>query len=227
MTAPAFILEAETTYDTTTPKTTAAFNVLQGDVLIVYAGAQDSPNTLAISNNGVALSWVLLQSVVATNFTWLGMWGVVSTQSRSGLTVTITRTAGTGLFGGDLLLFRGSSGIGASGVANVATSTPTVNITTTTTNSAIVVANDDWNAVDGAARVWRTNAGALTETTYSLNGPNFMTIYGGYHGDAGAVGTYAVGLSAPAGQTYSIIAAEIKSLNPTILHVPIRLRLRG
>lgn len=226
MTAPVFILEAETAYNTTTPKTTAAFNVLQNDVLIVYAGSADSANTLTVSNSGAPLSWVLLRSVVVTNFAWLGVWGVVSSQSLSGLTVTITRTAGTGLYGGDLLLFRGSSGIGASAVANASLSTPTVNITTTTANSAIVVANDDWSAVDGAARVWRTNAGALTETTYATN-VGLQTFYGGYHADAGPVGTYAVGLSAPAGQTYSLAAVEVMSSSPGLVHVPIRLRMRG
>ena len=67
-------------------------------------------------------------------------------------------------------------------------------------------------------RTWRTNAGALTETSYyDYAWPDafvggYYTVYGGYHADAGAASTYAVGLSAPGGQFYSIAAVEVKGV---------------
>jgi hypothetical protein len=66
----------------------------------------------------------------------------------------------------------------------------------------------DFNAVDGASRVWLTNDGAFTELTYS-RAASVIGAYGGYHADAGAAGTNNVGLSAPTGQAYSIIALEV------------------
>lgn len=224
MTAPAFILEAETAYNTTTPKTTAAFNVLQGDVLVAYVLVNDN-SPVTISNSGAALNWTLVQSVAIAAFAWIGVWVVVSSQSRAALTVTFTRTAGLETFGGDVLLVRGSAGVGASSVTNVTSGTPSLNLTTTTPDSMIVVVNGDWVPVDGAARAWLTNAGALTETTYSFTAGT-VTAYGGYHASAGPVGTYAVGLSAPAGQKYSIAAVEVLGQVTRIMHVPIRQRLR-
>jgi hypothetical protein len=79
-------------------------------------------------------------------------------------------------------------------------------------------------AVGTGARTWRANAGALTETTYSA--ATNMTVYGGYHADAGPIGTYAVGLSLPVGQTYSIAAVEILSLESPIALTSRRVRTR-
>jgi hypothetical protein len=224
MSAAQFILEAETAYVVTTPQVTAAFNVLQGDALVVYGVAADSATTIAISNNGAALVWTTTQAVLAGSFCPIYIWTTVSSASRAGLTVTLTAVGGNA-FGGDLLLFRNSSGIGASSQTTNASGAPTLNLTMTTANSVIVVANGDWAAVDGVARVWRTGAGALSETSYFRTAGSF-TVYGGYHADAGPINTYAVGLSAPGAQKYAIAAVEVKSLTPGIVLVPRRLRLR-
>ena len=96
---------------------------------------------------------------------------------------------------------------------------PTLNLTTTQANSAIVVANVDWTAVDGASRVWRTNAGMFKSRPIQFVSPNY-TVYGGYHADAGALGTYAVGLSAPSTQRYVIGAVEVKGSTRTTLSKP-------
>jgi hypothetical protein len=221
--APAFILEAETVYNiATTPKTTAAFNILQGDVLVAYAMTDSDTTTVTISNSGLALAWTLQQSVLVTGFSWLGIWTHVVAQSRAGVTVSFAGVGG-GFFGGDVLLIRGSDGVGASSKTN-GSGAPTLNITTTRPNSMIVVANVDF-AVGTGARTWRTGAGALTETTYSA--ATNMTVYGGYHADAGPAGTYAVGLSLPTGQTYSIAAVEIFGQTPAMLLQTWRVRLRG
>jgi hypothetical protein len=223
MSAPAFVLEAETVFNTAiTPKTTAAFNVLQGDVLVAYSITDFNGTTVAISNSGVALAWTLQQSVVITNFCWVGLWTHVVTQSRASVTVSFTATGG-GFFGGNVLLIRGSAGVGASSKTN-GTGAPSLNLTTTRTDSLIVVANGDFDAL-ATARTWLTGAGALTEVTYNSNAN--MTAYGGYHASAGPIGTYAVGLSAPTPQSYSIVAVEVFGLEPPLVFTPRHLRLRG
>lgn len=223
MSAPAFILEAETVYNTaTTPKTTAAFNVLQKDVLVAYAMTDSEATTVNISNSGAALAWTLQQAVLVTGFSWLGLWTHVVEQSRAAVTVSFAGVGG-GFFGGDVLVVRGSDGVGASSKAN-GSGAPTLNITTTRANSLVVVPNVDF-AVGAGARTWRTGAGALTETTFA-NATN-MTVYGGYHADAGPAGTYAVGLSAPTGQTYSIAAVEVFGQVPPVVTRFYRMRFRG
>jgi hypothetical protein len=226
MSAPAFILEAETAYSATTPKTTAAFNILQKDVLVTYGLSGDDGTAIAISNSGLALAWVQQQLVFVVDFGWTAIWTHEVTQSRAAVTTTLTSSGGAAVYGGDALLFRGSDGIGASSKTNNASGAPSLSLTTTVANSAIVVGIVDWSALDGAGRTWRTGAGAFTETTYSTT-VGQMTCYGGYHADAGPIGTYTVGLTAPGAQKYAIVACEVRSSVPGTALMPRRMRMRG
>jgi hypothetical protein len=87
-------------------------------------------------------------------------------------------------------------------------------LTTTGANSAVINIVGDWNAVDGASRVWRTinsitpSSGAGTEGLYLLD-TGLATIYSARWTDVGAAGSKTTGLSAPTGQKYSIIAIEV------------------
>lgn len=212
MAAPTFIQEAETAWNTTTtPKTTGSFSIEASDVLVAFAITPDNLAQVSTpTNSGAALTWTLQQQVAVTSYTHTSVWTAIGDSSRS-ITVSFTRTGTNLVFGGNVLTFRGSDGVGASSKTNVdePTNGPTLNLTTTQANSAIVVANGDWDALDGASRTWRTNAGALTEVSYFRNTVDYA-IYGGYHANAEAIGTYAVGLSAPTTQKYSIVAVEVK-----------------
>lgn len=210
MAAPTFIQEAETAWNVnTTPKTTASFAVQVNDILVAIGVTADTSTTLSTpTNSGTALTWTLQQSIVVSSYCSTYVWTTTASTAES-ITVSFARGGVSNLFGGNVLTFRGSDGVGASAKTNVTTGAPTLNITTTQANSAVVVVNGDWNAVDGATRTWRENAGSLTEVTYFRDSANY-TVYGGYHSDSGATGTYAVGLSAPSGQAYSIIAVEVK-----------------
>lgn len=224
MSASAFILEAETAYSTTTPKATAAFNILQQDVLVAYGLSANNTTPVAISNSGIALAWTQQQVIAVASFGWTGIWTHVVTQSRAAVTITPSST-GVETWGLDLLIFRDSGGVGASSQTNNASGAPTLNLTTTAANSTIVVASTDWSAVDGASRIWRANAGPLTETTYFTNIAAY-TAYGGYHADAGPIGTYAVGLTAPTPQKYATVAVEVKGLVPGSTLIPRIMRMR-
>ena len=210
-----FIQEAETVWNTaTTPKTTASFNVLAGDVLVAYAVIENDdsePVTIA----GGSLTWANPQTVNVVGYSWVSVW-TATVDTDKAMTVTFTCTlctpgSGNDFFGGNVLTFRGASAVGASSKTNVLSGAPTLNLTTTAATSAVVVVNADWNAVDGdgSNRTWRTNAGTFSEQTYFRDSSKYA-VYGGHHLDAGAATTYAVGLSAPTGQKYSIIAVEVK-----------------
>jgi hypothetical protein len=208
--APTFIQEAETVWNNaTTPKTTASFNVQAGDILAAYAITNQNAGSATLGISGGSLTWTLQQRVAVSSYDEVAIW-TTTVDSDKSMTVSFTCN-GTYYFGGNVFTFRGSDGVGASSKTNIASGAPTLNITTTQAKSAVVVTNGDWVPVDGASRTWRTGAGALTEQTYSYVASNY-TVYGGYHADAGAVGTYAVGLSAPTGQKYSIVAAEVKGI---------------
>jgi hypothetical protein len=226
MAAPTFIQEAETAWDTTTtPKTTGSVTCNAADTLVAFSIADFSGDVPTITNSGAALTWSLQQDAGVTgSFCRVRMWTATMDSTRA-LTFTFALTGG-GQFGGSVLTFRDSTGVGASSSTNVATAAPTLNITTTQANSAIVVANGDFTAITGA-RTWRAGAGTFTETTF-FAATNY-TAFGGYHADAGAINTYAVGMTAPSPQTYTIAAVEVLGTGAVapIIYTGVRLRYRA
>lgn len=223
MPAPTFVQEAETAYAATqTTQTTGTFDVLTYDVLVAY-GFNETNNAVTISNNGAALTWLLAQDVAVASYTRVGMWTTVMAADRTGLTVTFT--ASTGMLGGNVLTFRASAGPGASQKTNVASGAPSLSLTTTRPNSAVVSASGDWNAVDGASRTWRTinsitpTSGNTLERTYVRDAAR-ATFYGAYWTDVGAAGAQTTGLSAPSGQKYSIVSLEVLGTFPPALTMP-------
>lgn len=207
MAAPPFVQEAETAWNTaTTPKTTASINVTSGNVLAVVGASEKDTVTISTpTNTGTGQTFSLLQSVVVSAFCWAGGWSATCSATEAE-TFSFARGATSGWFGGNVLEFSGSNGVGASSKNNGSGAPGTVSLTTTQANSAIVVIVADFNAGVGA-RTWLTNAGAFTEQTSQVVA-NY-TVYAGFHADAGAVGSYTVGLSAP-NQKFSIVAFEVK-----------------
>lgn len=187
---PVFVQEAETVWNTSTsPKTTSSFNVIAGDILVAMVTSDNASNVESISDSA-SLTWTQQQVLSFAGYSWTAVW-TAKVISTGAMTVTATNSGATEMFGMNVFTFRGSSGVGASSATHVASGAPTLNITTTQANSAIVVLNGDWSARDGATRTWRTNAGAFTELTYNYIAGSY-TAYAGYHANSGAIGTYAV-----------------------------------
>lgn len=205
---------------------TVSVTCAAGDTLVAYGATDGRLVTLGTPTGGTGITWTLQSSVVGvTSHANCYMW---SAQPATGQTFTFSLTESGG--SGDdwsffVLRFSGSSGLGAVANTNSTTSgAPTLNITTTQADSVIVVGNVDFVPVNGASRTWLTNAGAFTEEYYGLSAN--MGMYGGFHADSGAVNTYAVGLSAPTGQVYSLVAVEVLPV-PVAAAQPIRLPFRA
>jgi hypothetical protein len=217
MPAPTFVQEAETAWnDTASPRATASFAVESGDILVACAVSENHlPPPFSVSNSGTGLTWTKQQEVDVTDYTGVAQ-ATAAAGATTSLTVSVSKNAGTSdWFGQNTLTFRDADGVGASAKTNVASGAPSLNLTTTQDNSAIVVAVGDWNAGDGSARTWRTvnsitpSAGNGLELTYFRDTVRY-TLYLAYYPDAGSAGSKTVGLSAPSGQKYSIVAVEIK-----------------
>ncbi len=216
MSAPTFVSATATVFNGTGNKTTGSISVTAGDLLIgimydsdYQSGTPGRSRTQTISDTGTN-SWTSKQLIQVNSYTKLQIWTATAAATTS-ITVTFGHSGGTNLVecGGIAYVFR-SATEGASAKTNVAgPAAPTLDLTTTQDNSAVVVANGDWDAVDGASRTWRTVDGTLTEEAYQLVASEY-TVYGGYHADSGAIATNAVGLTAPSTQKYSIIAMEVK-----------------
>lgn len=214
LTPPSFIQEAETAWNTTTsPKTTASFNVTAGDILVAV-GITENSNTTISSISGGSLTWTQQEVISTASRCWIAVWTATATSTTS-ITVTFTRNANVNEFGGNVFTFRSSGGVGAHSSTQAAGGTPSLAITTTAANSTVVCFNGDFQAVDGTSRTWRTvnsitpTSGNGLEQTYQTIASHY-TVYGSYYNNVGAAGSKTVGLSAPAAQDYSVIAIEIK-----------------
>jgi hypothetical protein len=211
MVAPTFVLKAETTWTTqaATTKTTASFSVLAGDVLVACMQGDQVSTVGTLTASGGSLTWTqrIAQGTGSQTETTIAT-AVVDTNKS--MTATVTKGSGsfTVTFGMTVLVFRGVASVGATAGVNGGPAAPTVNITTTAANSAVIVSCIDGGGGDGTTRTWRANAGALTEQTYDRE-VGSSTHYVGYHADSGAIGTDAVGLTAPSMSAYALAAVEL------------------
>jgi hypothetical protein len=210
--APTFVSENETVWNSSAdPRTTGSISVQAGDILVAISGAEGSDGSTTCVISGGSLTWTVRQEVDVNDYTHVQ---VATATAASTTSITVSADwegfpGGSEWRGLNVLVFRASDGIGASASTNVASGAPSLSITTTQENSAIVVANGDWNATDGTSRTWRTGAGTATEVTYFRDSSHYA-VYGAYHADAGTAAAKTVGLSAPSGQKYSIVAVEVK-----------------
>jgi hypothetical protein len=214
VTAPTFVTSYSPASDwssTTTPKTQSV-TVAAGDILAVLGGTEAHAYTLATPTGG-SLTYTLQQSsVVAGNcsgYAWTAVPG-----SGQTYTLSVAESGGAGEWGDIALRFAGSGGVGAS-VTDTGTGAPSASITTTGVNSAIAVIVLDFAGVSGASRTWLTvnsitpSSGNGYELEYTNNGGNYG-VYCAYYPDAGAAGAKTVGLSAPTGMTWALLAVEIE-----------------
>lgn len=214
MQPPVFVQEAETSWTSLgfpqTTRTTSSFNVQAGDVLVAYCMLENGDQSASIS--GGSQSWSQVQQVSAgAGYARVYAWTTTVDADKS-MTVSFTKSSTSSFcFGGNVLMFRGSDGIGASAKRNIsagALEDVDLNLETTQDNSAVVVAMCDWEALNGASRNWKTNGGAFTELTYQYVSGQY-TVYGGYHADTGSAATREYGLTSPLDLTYSIVAVEV------------------
>jgi len=85
---------------------------------------------------------------------------------------------------------------------------PSTTLTTAAANSFVSWANGDWAAVDGASRAYNTTSATPTEDGYYFL-TSQDTVEFAYQ-PAAAAGSQTLGLTAPAGQTWTILGIEIQ-----------------
>lgn len=226
-TPPTFVADREgASWDTTTsPKTTGSFDIAVNDAMVaVVADENDNGDeNYTTTNTGTGLTWTEKTESSGTSNAdgWVQAMTAVVAGAQSGITVSATRTAGTASkYGVNVVHFSGSDGIGASATTSgVGGDTPSLSITTSFDNSAIVYLVCDFNAADGTmptpGHTHRTVNGFTPtaangqELTYFRNNLNY-TIYVAYIPDAGAAGAKSVGISAPSGQDSVVTAVEVR-----------------
>lgn len=209
--SPSFIQKVETdwSYASSVSTTTAAFNVLAGDILVAYEVCEDyaSCNSLSIASSP-SLVWTTQQFILRSGYSPITVWTAPVVTNTNNLTVTFSNSSsGASHFGGAVLTFRNSGGVGVSSQA-YGSGVPSLTLSGVSANSAIVLANSDWTAITTSPS-YLTNAGTFTQTSYYADGA-YYGVDAGYYANAGSAGNYAIGLSSPS-QKYSLIGLEIKA----------------
>jgi hypothetical protein len=226
--APTFVAEYEVAswVTTTSPKTVAPTTVA-GDVLVVGGITADSVTTLN-TPTGNGLTYALSASRLVGSNTQVYGWTTTDSTGGTGWTLSVTRVGTANDWGFNVARFSGSAGIG-NATSGGGTGNPSLAITTTQANSALLAFIGDWNADDGVARVWNTingstpTAGNGLELTYARDAAQ-ATFYAAYWPDAGAAGAKTVGLTGSGTTKYSIVAIEVKGTagSPPVLIPPLR-----
>lgn len=200
-------------------RVTAAIAVQAGDRLVAF-GLCHNNATIAIASSP-SLTWTEQESIYQSGKATIKIW-TADPASSTNYTVTFTTQYSNTLGGGQVHVWRGSSGYGAA-ESGIGTGDPSLNITTLGANSALCVLVSDDNARDDDGRTWATSAGTFTETLNMLDSPTACYGTGGYHADAGAAGAKTVGLSGTLSQNYAIAAIEVRGASaatamPVFLH---------
>lgn len=210
MAAPTRVSSAATAWNATTSPKTLDVAVQSGDWLVIVGITGDASTTLNTPTGG-SLTYASQVTSTASSRCLTQQWTANATSSTT-VTVSVTSGNTSNAWGFAAIVFRGSDGPGATATSTQsgAQSDAIVSITTTHANSAVVWADGDWAAVDGATRSYETGtASTATELVYFRD----AAIYGVYivtHADAGTAGAKSVGTTLPDGQDWSVSALEIK-----------------
>lgn len=209
---PTLAASGSTAYSNTTSPKTSAVTPANGDVFVLVIETEDNSTTLGTPTGG-GWTYTLQQQVTVAAFTSVAIYTFLPTNS-TGFSISCTTTFGTGWWGFTWLRFTGSAGVGASSKTNNASGAPSLGLTTSFANSAIVCGIGDWSNQAGA-QTWRTvngitpTAGNGGERLYSFQASHYVSSVA-YWSDAGAAGAKTVGETAPTGQKYSIAAVEVR-----------------
>ena len=203
---PTFVAEYESVWNNSIPPSVST-TTAPDQILAAYGGIHNGSAQLNLPTGG-SLTWTQRQYRKPSNsYCTAYLWSAPTTTTatfNTGLTKVVTDSA---LMGINILRFSGSNGIGASANNSASNGAPTLSLTTTQNNSAIVMLVLDWNGTSGARTYRTTNAGSFTEQSYYQAGQ--WTVQGGYYANAGTAGAKTLGISAPSGQKYTIVAMEI------------------
>lgn len=217
-TPPTFVASYASAFSGSVSPKTVSVTRNTGDIIVVAAWAENSAGTYNTPTlNGV--TFTLQQSQSGGSQAELVVWtGVATTSETSNLSISASSPPQWGFVA---LRFSGSDGVGATSSGNNATGSgaPSLALTTTGDNSAVICFNADWNAVS-TARTWRTinsvtpTLGNGLERAYEAVSGAY-TVYAAYWNDAGTAGAKTTGLSAPTTQRYVIAAIEVLGVSST------------
>lgn len=206
MSSPTLVDSDATTFVGTATKV-ATVSVQPGDVVVNAAGSENGSWQPGAPSGG-GLTWTNEAGPVGTTDQY-GSTRMSSAVANATTSLGVSQSVTSGYWGHVAAAFRGSDGIGAVASNQNAGTAPSLSITTTQDNSAILVIIADWNATSGS-NTWRQVNGSnpVELGDYPGDGARWGA-HIAYYADAGTAGSKTVGMTAPTPQKPSVIAIEI------------------
>jgi hypothetical protein len=193
----------------TTNLVTPSFNPANGEVIVAKLVTWDSTNGLgAVSGGGQTYTTRVTGPTSGFNG-WVRIVTAVISGSPGAMTVTAAGSAGNSRH--SMVVERWTGQLAASPAVNSVTSgsgAPSANITTAAANSALSFVTADAASIDPATRAYRLSA--IEEGLWDGHVGANAVFYLAYAANVGAAGTYAIGLTAPGGQTWVMAGIEVQ-----------------
>lgn len=200
-----------------TSKTTAAFDVQAGDLIVVLASVENASSIASVDPfaSGGSITWTQRAqspSAPTTDQSLAKAWTGVVGNTATGITVSLNKPGsdGTALWGFSATVFRNHGGVGSTYAGSNGSSSSAPSLAAAcSANSAVLFTVNDWNAVNGSTRTYRTiNGAAETESTYSFTSGRH-TVYSAYRTDTGAAGSITQGLTTPSTMRWAMAGVEV------------------
>jgi hypothetical protein len=194
----------------TSTLTTPSFTPAVGEIIVVKGLVEDSGRTLGTPSGG---GGSYTQQVVDTtaSHVYATIWTSTTTVASS---TTVSLPFGTGAAAyHSMVVERWSNAQLAATPATAdtrGTGAPSTTLTTAASGSVVSWCCGDWAAIDGTSRTYNTTSASPTEDGYRFVSTNF-TAYWAYQ-TAASASSQTFGLTAPTGQTWTLLGIEIQDL---------------
>lgn len=188
------------------------FTPTDGELLTVLASTWDTGNPAGASTGG-SLTYTPRITVAPGGFNgWARIDSAVVSGSPGSMSVTVAGTGSNSRHSAALIRWPVGCMVGAVNSTVSGSGAPSANVTTTGANSGIAQVSCDVASQDPTTRTYR-NSAAEAGLLDGHVGANSVQ-YHAYVADIGAIGTYAIGLTAPSAQTWVLAALEILAPPP-------------
>jgi hypothetical protein len=197
---------------------TAAVTIAAGDLIVVKASSPRGDASAYNLPTATGLTFTLRASeYTQANHNRAAIWTAVAATALGATTITWT-WAGASNFHSMIVERWSGAQLDATPATQVAFGTaslPSTTLTTEAANSVVTMLNTDWVPTNPAARVWVTTSASdaqVWEPWLKYLALNYWTAYA--YMRTGAAGSKTLGMSAPSGQNWTILALELQAVVP-------------
>lgn len=200
-------VEVDSTASNTTSLVTSAITVTNGDVLVIKVAAESNATGITTPTGG-SQTYTLRASDATASHCNVAIYTAVVSGSPGTVTVTVAFTSTPSWHSMVVERWTGAqlAGTPATNSTKVGTGAPSTTLTTVAAGSVVTWVNGDWNATAPGTPAYRSSA---TQDGRHDKSTSFYVAYYATQAAASA-GSQTMGLTAPTGQTWSLLGIEVQ-----------------